>query len=361
MAEPLKGMFNREYYERLVTEVEDVAPSVHGPTLLQALLHGNADRELNARMRHTSSTLRAHLPADPRKAMDLLKLVAPRMPKNYTALVFADFVGQFGLNETMYALDALKYFTRFGSAEFAVREFFRRDVNGTLKVMRAWAEDTDEHVRRLASEGSRPRLPWSFQLDAVLKDPNLTTPILERLRTDDSLYVRKSVANHLNDHSKGHPEHMLQLLRTWDLGHPHTAWIAKHACRTLIKRGDPEALALFAFDGAVKLRVDDLVIAPAHLQLGGTLGIAFTLVSEVARSQRLVVDYAIHYRKANGMSTRKVFKLKELELGPDGRAAINKRQRIMDFSTRTHHPGEHVVEILVNGKERARGRFVLAR
>lgn len=361
MADQLKEMFNRAYFERLAKELEVATPKVKRAVLVKDLLNGNEGRELNARMRHASVTLYKHLPSDFRKAVNILRDVAPRMPKGYTALLYPDFVGQFGQDDPGFSLEALKHFTSYGSSEFAVRDFFRRDAQGTLKVMRAWAEDENEHVRRLASEGSRPRLPWSFRLDAVLKDPKLTTPILERLRADDSLYVRKSVANHLNDFSKDHPAYMIGLLRSWDRKHPHTAWIAKHASRTLIKAGNVDALALFAFDSKVKVRVDDLRMSPQRLKLGDTLAFAFTVVSEAAREQQLVIDYAIHYRKAGGGTSRKVFKLKEVELGPRTALRIAKRQRMVDFSTRKHYAGEHVVEVMVNGKVKTNASFLLLR
>ena len=359
MAEPLKDIFNRTYYVRLAETVWAAAPKVKPAALVKDLLQGNEDRELNARMRHASTVLRRHLPGEFRKAIRVLEVVAPRMPNGYTALLYPDFVGRFGLEDPAFSLDALKYFTVFGSAEFAVREFFRRDVAGTLKTMHSWAGDANEHVRRLASEGSRPRLPWSFRLEAVMQDPALTTPILERLRADGSPYVRRSVANHLNDFSKDHPAYMLGLLRKWGLQHPHTAWIAKHASRTLIKAGSAEALAILAFDTRVQVRVDDLVVRPARLAPGGTLEFAFKVASEAGRSQRLVIDYAIHYRKAGGGTSRKVFKLKEVELGPQATIGLTKRQRFADLSTRKHYPGEHVVEVLVNGREKARAVFLI--
>lgn len=359
MAGPLKEMFNRAHFERLAQEVVAVYRPFDPEGFLKEVQRGHEARELNARMRHVAITLRGHLPKEYRKAVHVLKEVAPRMPKGYTALLYPDFVGVHGLEDPAFSLEALRFFTRFGSSEFAVREFFRRDVQGTLKVMRTWAEDEDEHVRRLASEGSRPRLPWSFRLDAVVRDPRLTTPILERLRADDALYVRRSVANHLNDFSKDHPEYMVGLLRGWGIRHPHTAWIAKHASRTLIKAGDPAALALFAFDTRVKVRVDHLVVSPRRLRLGERLEFSFTVVSGAPRAQHLVIDYAIHYRKANGGTSRKVFKLKEVELPAKGALHLRKRQRIMDLSTRKHYPGEHMVEVQVNGRVLARGVFSL--
>ena len=139
MAEQLKEMFNRAYFERLAKEVEVVAPKVDRVALVKDLLAGNGTRELNARMRHASITLRKHLPTDFRKAVNILRDVAPRMPKGYTALLYPDFIGQFGHDDPVFSLEALQHFTSFGSSEFAVREFFRRDAHATLKVMRNWA------------------------------------------------------------------------------------------------------------------------------------------------------------------------------------------------------------------------------
>jgi 3-methyladenine DNA glycosylase AlkC len=270
-------------------------------------------------------------------------------------------VGQFGLEHTALSLDALKFFTRFGSSEFAVREFFVRDPAATLKRMREWAGDSCEHARRLASEGSRPRLPWSFRLDAVVKDPSLTRPILDALRIDASAYVRKSVANHLNDFSKDNSGYMISVLHAWDLQHPHTAWIAKHASRTLIKAGHAAALALFAFEKDTAVSLEKFWLKPKTLTLGGTLEFGFSLRSAKKTPQKLVIDYRIHYQKAGGQSAPKVFKLKETTLGGGESLEITKRQTIQDFTTRKHYAGEHRVEVLVNGQPAGGGTFRLER
>lgn len=359
MAEPLKEMFNAAYFDRLARTVQGAYPAFDVPAFHREVMHGLAGRELNARMRHTSITLRKHLPQDFRRTVGVLKEVALEMPKGYTALLYPDLVALYGLDDPAFSLDALANFTRFGSSEFAVREFLRRDLEGTLHVMRQWAEDESEHVRRLASEGSRPRLPWSFRLDAVVRDPQHTRPILTCLRSDPAPYVRKSVANHLNDISKDHAGYVVDLLRTWDLQQPATAWIAKHACRTLIKAGAQDALALFSYNKRVKVRVENLRVAEDRLALGGTLEFAFELVSGSDQDQPLVIDYAIHYMKADGRHSRKVFKLKELELPARAAITLRKRQRIVDLSTRKHYPGDHRVEILVNGNSLAIAGFVL--
>lgn len=359
MAEPLKEMFNAAYYERLIAALAASFSQFDADAFRADVLCDLHTRELNPRMRHTSAMLRQHLPGDFRAVVEGLKAVAERMPKGYTALLYPDFVGQYGLDDAAFSLDALRHFTAFGSSEFAVREFFRRDVAGTLAVMRAWAEDDNEHVRRLASEGSRPRLPWSFRLDAVLRDPSLTRPILERLRADTSLYVRKSVANHLNDFSKDHPAYMLEIVNAWDQNNPHTAWIVKHASRTLIKQGHADSLAVFAFEADVQVAVTDFQFGPDPLRLGEVLSFSFALHSRKAQAQKLVVDYALHYVKANGQRNAKVFKLKELTLAPGETVRLAKNQRILDMSTRKHHPGLHRLEILVNGQALAAGEFEL--
>jgi 3-methyladenine DNA glycosylase AlkC len=361
MAEALKELFNRSYFERLAQETRAVLPRFDHNAFLRDVLLGNEDRQLNARMRHASTTLRSYLPADVPKAVEVLKDLAPRMPRGYTAIIYPDFVAQYGLEDPTLSLEALKYFTPFGTSEFAVREFLRRDMKGTLRVMSGWAEDDNEHVRRLASEGSRPRLPWSFRLGAAVQDPTLTAPILHLLRQDASLYVRKSVANHLNDVSKDHPEYVVGLLRKWDRENPHTAWIAKHASRTLIKAGNASALALFSFGHAVAAQIRDFTLTPNQLRLGETLCVSFTVVSQATKAQLLAIDYAIHYVKADGRTTKKVFKLKEIKLGAGAATALTKKQRIVDFSTRKHYPGEHALELVVNGNVMARSVFQLAR
>ncbi len=359
MPEPLKNMFGSAYYERLATALAAEMPRFPEKAFIHENLVGIEQRELNARMRHTSHVLRGFLPEKFPAAVKVLRAVAERMPQGYTALLFPDFIGQFGQDHFALSLDALKFFTRFGSSEFAVREFFLRDMPATLAQMREWSADPCEHVRRLASESSRPRLPWSFRLDAVLRDPSLTRPILDALRNDPSAYVRKSVANHLNDISKDHPDYMNGVLRSWDLSVPHTAWIARHASRTLIKAGHAPTLALFSFEKDTAVALEGFWLKPKTLPLGSPLELGFTLRSRKSTVQKLVIDYRIHYIKASGRSAPKVFKLKEATLPGGGTLEVKKHQIIKDFSTRKHHAGVHRIEVLVNGQSVGGGEFRL--
>jgi 3-methyladenine DNA glycosylase AlkC len=226
-----------------------------------------------------------------------------------------------------------------------------------LALMQEWSRDQNEHVRRLASEGSRPRLPWSFRLEQVQADPTLAAAILDNLKADESLYVRKSVANHLNDITKDHPEWVLDLIEGWALDNKHTAWIAKHALRSLIKQGNQRALAIIGASGKAEVEIVGLTVEPAVIRLGEKITLSFGVKSTVAESQRLVIDYAIDYVKANGSTSAKVFKLKALTLPGNATELVSRGQQIKELTTRKHYVGVHAVHILVNGERLANTSF----
>lgn len=210
-----------------------------------------------------------------------------------------------------------------------------------------------------ALKDSRPRLPWSFRLDALMADPELAAPILTRLRADSSLYVRKSVANHLNDITKLHPEWVMDTIESWPLHDPHCAWIARHALRTLIKKGDRRALAVIGAGETAQVELTDFKVNPPQIRLGERMALSFTITSTDRNNQRLVVDYAIHYIKKSGTSSAKVFKLKELTLPAGQSVALSRSQIIKDFTTRVHHAGRHAVDVMVNGEKRGSSFFDL--
>ena len=356
--EPLKEMFNAAYFRRLEEAVSKAYPKFKQKDFHAIMLQGLEPLSLNERLRKTTNTLHTFLGDDFEKSLSILKESAKQAPTGYTALVFPDYVGQFGLHDFKSSLPALAYFTSFGSSEFAIREFLRKDFDACLPTLLKWTKDNNHHVRRLASEGSRPRLPWSFKLDRVIQEPQVTTEILQNLNTDETLYVRKSVANHLNDISKDNADYLLRTLKTWNQAHPHTAWITKHATRSLVKQGDARSLQLLNFEKNVKCRIENLKITK-RVKLGERLEIAFELVSEKKQIQKLVVDYCIHYVKQSGKASAKVFKLKNVDLKAGERLIIKASQLIKDFTTRKHFAGKHKLEILVNGEIKASSEFLL--
>jgi 3-methyladenine DNA glycosylase AlkC len=347
--EPLKEMFNHAYFVSLANSLKQVYKPFPSEKFLKQVVASIDVLSLNERMRHASKVLHGFLPPYYETTIAILKDTIPSLKPGYTNLLFPDFVSQFGTHNVKASLDALHFFTRFGSSEFAIRTFLKNDFDRTLKTMMVWSEDANEHVRRLSSEGSRPRLPWSFKLDAVISNPAVTQPILNNLKQDDSLYVRKSVANHLNDISKDSPAYVLRMVKSWNQQHPHTAWIVKRGCRSLLKQGDQQSLTAFSFTKDAKVAINKFKATADTLRIGDALTFQFEIVSHSKKKQKLMIDYRIHYVKKTGNTSPKVFKLKELELGPGASIVISKKQRFQDFTTRKHYPGKHILEILVNG------------
>jgi 3-methyladenine DNA glycosylase AlkC len=358
-APALKEIFNRERLRHFARETEAVWPDFDQKRFMKLATSGLDELGIMQRMRQTAVSLHETLPDEFPKALPILREIAPRIGHSFAAITLSEFVALYGQKHFDLSLDALKLFTRFGSSEFAIRHFLVADFDRTIAVMRQWAMDENEHVRRLASEGSRPRLPWSFQLKNLITDPSPTGPILEALKADPSLYVRKSVANHLNDIGKDHPDLLVERVSGWDLSDKHTAWIARHALRTLIKKGDARALALIGTTGKAEVRIEAFAVEPARIRLGERITTKAMLTSTSKSPQRLVIDYAVHYPKKNGIS-RKVFKLRETELLPGGDCELAISQTVKDFTTRKHNAGFHRVELMVNGEVLAATGFHLS-
>lgn len=319
------------------------------------------DKTLMERMRHTTETLAATLPADFRAALDILKAASARLEGyEFERMVFSDFVGLYGLDDFDASLPALEFFTQQVSAEFAIRPFIMRDQPRTLAQMLEWAAHPHPEVRRLASEGCRPRLPWGKALPALKADPAPVLPILERLRHDSADTVRRSVANNLNDIAKDNPAVVLETLRRWQNDESDSVrWITRHALRTLIKRGDPDALALLGYDHGGQFVVHGLRLEPDSVVIGESLTFAFTLESTGDASQKLMIDYVIHFMKASGAQKPKVFKLAQREINPGEHVEISKAHSFQQRSTRTHYPGPHALEIQINGHVCARADFIV--
>lgn len=358
-APALKEIFNRERFEHIAAQAKAVAPEFDAE-----LFVAEATKNLDAlgimqRMRQGAAALKTAYPVDYPQALEALYALAPRIEHTFASLILPEYVALYGRHDFDRSLDALRFFTPFGTSEAAIRPFLEDDLERTLAAMQGWTNDENDHVRRLASEGCRPRLPWSAQLKAVIANPELTWPILDALKADTSLYVRKSVANHLNDIAKDHPGWVLDRLEGWPQGDPNTAWIVKHALRTLIKQGEPRALALIGAGGEAKVRVESFSVTPQTAKLGGHVVITADIVAASDEPQQIVVDYAVHYVKASGGTSRKVFKLKQFELQQGARQPLSIKRAMRDFTTRKHYPGTHRIELMANGKTVAEGEFEL--
>ncbi|MGJ7518024.1 DNA alkylation repair protein [Pseudomonas baetica] len=353
----LKEIFNAERLNHIATEMTAVYPQFDAKAFLKLAKTGLAELSVMQRMARVSECLRAVLPLDFEASLEVLRALAPRLNSGFVSMCLPHYVATYGADRFELSMDALKYFTVFGSSEFAIRHFLRRDVERSLRLMHHWSLDDNEHVRRLASEGCRPRLPWSFRLEQIQLDPTRAAKILDNLKADPSLYVRKSVANHLNDITKDHPEWVLELIEGWSLDNKHTAWIARHALRSLIKQGNPRALAIIGAGGKPEVEIIGAQVNPPVIGLGEKITLSFAVKSTIQDSQRLVIDYAIDYVKANGSTSAKVFKLKALTLPGNATEHLSRGQHIKELTTRRHYAGKHAVHIMVNGERLASTAF----
>lgn len=355
----IKDILGLQALETIADAGVAVSPSFDRNVFLSTARSELETLSIMERVRHIADALKVALPTDYATALKTIRAIAPRLTHGFQAVALSEYVARHGLTDYERSMEALAYLTRFGSAEFAVRPFLALDLERTLAVMKCWSHSEDEHVRRLASEGSRPRLPWASRVPGLKNDPTLAVSILDGLKTDPSAYVRKSVANHLNDIAKDRPEWLLDHLADWPKSDTRTAWIIRHALRTLIKKGDPQALAILGVGYGADVEVRRFSVEPQTLHLGDTITINADLVSTSAKTQRLVVDYVIHYVRLGGKSSRKVFKLKTFDFAASATTALGIRQPIRDFSTRRHYPGHHDVELIVNGHSMASSSFEL--
>jgi 3-methyladenine DNA glycosylase AlkC len=353
-----------QQFRALSAVLLSIDPAFDEPAFLATALDGLEHLTLMERVRRASGAIDAGsrgLRGGYDAVLALLLQAAPLLGKGFVSLVAPDYVGQYGRHAFERSMDALKYFTRFGSSEFAVREFLRIDMGRALAIMETWAQEADDAVRRLASEGSRPRLPWSFRLREIEADPSLAAWILDNLRSDSSPYVRRSVANHLNDVAKTHPAWVLDRAERWGGDNPLTQWIVRHALRTLVKQGDARALAILGAESAPCMVVGQFSVTPTQVVLGETIMLACELHSTAETAKRIVVDYRIAYVKRRGAAAPKVFKLKVLTLAPGQRITLRHSQSIRDLTTRRHYAGRHEVELIVNGSVVAQSFFDLVR
>jgi len=335
------------------------SPRFDRTAFLTAATDGLDALSIMERVRHIADALHPSLPADYAAALDVIGAMAPQLTHGFQAVAVTEYVARYGLDDFDRSMDALATLTRFGTAEFAIRPFLAQDADRALGTMGRWTSSDDEHVRRLASEGARPRLPWAARVPALKADPTRAAHILEVLKADPTIYVRKSVANHLNDIAKDHPDWLLDRLADWPQYNPHTAWIVRHALRTLIKQGEPRALALIGVGHGAAVTVRNFTVDPAVVRLGERIVIAAEIASDSTVGQPLVVDYRVHYARAGGKSAAKVFKWKTFDLAGAEAVALRINQTIRDFTTRRHHPGQHAIELIVNGQTMATGGFEL--
>ncbi|HEY5602380.1 MAG TPA: DNA alkylation repair protein, partial [Gammaproteobacteria bacterium] len=342
--------FNPGFYRQLSQTLARIDPGIDAKKFHQACIKNLAGMELKQRMQHTADVCRQFFPDHYPAALKRLYAYAATLKGNSFSYMFMpDFVARYGTHDFKRSLQALRDFTQYSSSELAIRVFLQHDLERTLAVINKWTDNENTHIRRLASEGTRPRLPWAIQVRALRDTPELCFPILQDLHADNEKYVQKSVANHLNDMSKDHPEKMLRLVKSWDNSKQSTQWIIRHAARTLVKQGHRTALDLFGATQKPQIELRVFRLRSNKLSLGDNLEFELQLVSRAKQPQQLIVDYRIHYVKASGRTSPKVFKLKMTTLPPRQTLSLDKQHPLKNFTTRKHYSGRHQIELLING------------
>jgi 3-methyladenine DNA glycosylase AlkC len=351
----LKHLVGKDLLQRMSTAIKKIYPEFdqrHFLSLIQEL----ETLELKPRIQFLRQELQKQLPQNYHQALQiLLKSTQSGTLKGFDLWPYTDFVQSYGIDELKVSLDALKELTQLFTAEFAVRPFLKRYPSETLEYLRHCALHESVDIRRWASEGTRPRLPWGERLHEFVRDPSPALEILECLKFDSELYVRKSVSNHLNDIAKDHPKKVIELLARWKqtAGHEHASkidWIIRHSLRTLIKAGHPGALKLIGVSNQPQIRFSGFKIDRKNYKINERIEFEFKVRSTSSRSQKLVVDYIVHYRKANQQATPKVFKFKTIHLPPKGELILSKSHTLKKVTTRKHYTGIHFLEIQVNGR-----------
>jgi 3-methyladenine DNA glycosylase AlkC len=354
--------------DRLATALAAADPGFPAAAFRRRGRRGLDGLELKERVHHLVAVLEAHLPAAYPAALKVVQRAARRFPPGepgdalagFAAWPLVDWVPTRGLKSPAASLEALRRMTSLFSAEFAIRPFILADPAGVVGRLRGWTDDPDEHVRRLVSEGTRPRLPWGARLPVFVADPAPVLELLEALKDDRSEYVRRSVANNLNDVAKDHPDLAARTGARWLVGAgPERRRLVRHGLRTLVKDGHGGALRALGFTTAPRVEAT-LELDRDRLAVGESLAMTVRLRSTARRAQNLVVDYAIHHLRATGRRTRKVFKLKVLELGAGEEISFRKNHSFAPRSVRRYYAGRQEIELLVGGRRLARVAFDLS-
>ena len=365
MPELLKNIYSLKFFEEYANTMKQVIPGMDKKHFIKQIFDGQWEsKELKQRMRHIATVLKEHLPGNYKKNVSVIIQIIQQLKNNGTKggfeyLLFPDFIEQFGLDDLDTSLKAMEKITQFISCEFAIRPFLLKYPDEVMLQMQQWSKHSSPHVRRFSSEGCRPRLPWAMAIPQLKKDPSPILPILENLKNDSSLFVRKSVANNLNDISKDNPGVVIELAKKWKGKTAETDWIIKHGCRTLLKKADDKIYKIFGLNSSSACTIINLKLDKARIKIGEQLGFSFHLKLATQEACKLRIEYLVYYIKANGNQTKKLFKLTENNFHPGIIYPFKRHQRLQDFTTRKHYPGKHKIGIIINGKELAVKEFML--
>lgn len=363
-------LFNRDKVQYLAGMVKQAYPAFEEQLFVEQVVSEFPKLQLKQRIGWIRENLRAFLPEDYRQALKLLLDALPeecdpgKTDDDFGDFIFApvgEFVAIYGCNEQHLdeSLAAIREITKRFSGEDAIRYFINAWPERTLDELEKWSRGDNYHVRRLSSEGARPRLPWCQKV--VLEHEAVIRRILNNLYKDPTRYVVRSVANHLNDIAKENPSLVIATLKRWrDEGRQNSAemdWLTRHALRTLVKDGDRQALELLGYHAEPKITVSNFAITTETVRLGEALMFEFLL--EAQQEERLMIDYILHFQGRNGAMRPKVFKIKKCKLTAGDTLQIHKKHPLRSMTTRKLYSGKHIVTLQINGRHYGEREFWL--
>jgi 3-methyladenine DNA glycosylase AlkC len=354
----IKDIYSPSFIDQFGNYLEQVVPSFDKKKFTSLVFDRDfKDKEWKGRMKHITSVLHEFLPKDFPKAVKLISKLIKALQKNnfgedsLAFVIFPDYIGTYGLEDFTTSVEAFEFVTQFVSCEFAVRPFVLRYGQRMIDEMIRWSKHPGYKVRRLASEGSRPRLPWAMAIPALKKDPAAILPLLENLKNDPHEWVRRSVANNLNDIAKDHPEIVLRLAVKWKGISKETDSIIKHGSRTLLKKGDSRILEHYGLDSN-GISIGLFKILTPSLKIGQHLEFSFRISNDTTSERTVRLEYGIYYQMANGQLTKKVFKISERVFTAGEVSQVHRRQSFKLITTRKFYVGEHKVSVILNGEEK---------
>lgn len=357
MSHLFKDLYSESFYDKFSEVLVQSISSFDEVKFKNLIFDDKFDGyELKQRMTHTAIVLSHFLPHDFARATEAIKHIIDNLriagikEGSLEFMFFPEYIAMHGIDDYELSVSAFEFITQFTSCEFSVRPYILKYEGKMLAQMVLWSEHHNNKVRRLASEGSRPRLPWAMALPNLKKDPRPILPVLNNLKQDDCEIVRRSVANSLNDISKDNPDFVIDIAKKWKGISKETDAIVKHACRTLLKQGNREVLQLFGFDSQ-DIELSGFQIATPRVSIGNTLEFSFSIVNTDQKRKKVRLEYGLYYRKNNGGLSRKIFKISEREIEPNKAYEIKRKQSFKRITTRRFYTGLHQLSIIINGQE----------
>jgi 3-methyladenine DNA glycosylase AlkC len=363
-------LFHKEKIYKIASEIKETYLAFKKDAFIEDVLSKFPELELKERLSHIAKTLRVYMPSNYRESTTWLLVSLPlelnplKTDNDFGDFIYAsyaEFILIHGCNkeDIEFSLEALAEMTKRFSVEFAIRDFINEFPIETLKMLDKCSVSVNYHQRRLASEGTRPRLPWGKN---ILLDYRKSVKILDNLFYDKTRFVTRSVANHLNDIAKIDASLVIETLKRWKDSHKQNEkemdFILHHSLRTLVKEGNVEALELLGYSKNLAIKIENFSLNRAKIKVGEALDFSFNI--STSRAENLIIDYIVFFKTKTGKLSTKVYKLKKIQMKKDEFLRLSKKYLFKaNQTTRKLYAGNHKIALQINGKVYKEANFSL--